>query len=103
MRMFMKVQIPTSAGNDAIKDGSLPKVMGATLEALDAEAAYFIAEDGMRTALVFFEMADASGIPPAAEPFFQELGANITLVPAMNVEEMRAGVEKAMAAAAAPA
>jgi hypothetical protein len=99
MRMLMKVQVPTDAGNEAIKDGSLPEVIGSSLEALNAEAAYFIAEDGMRTALIFFEMGDSSGIPPAAEPFFIGLGASITLVPAMNVDEMRAGVGKAMEAA----
>jgi hypothetical protein len=99
MRMLMKVQVPTGAGNDAIKDGSLPQIMASSLDALNAEAAYFIAEDGKRTALIFFEMADSSAIPPAAEPFFMGLGAEITLVPAMNVEEMRAGVGKAMQAA----
>ena len=50
MRMMMKVQMPTESGNDAIKDGSLPQIMGTSLEALKAEAAYFTAEDGMRTA-----------------------------------------------------
>jgi hypothetical protein len=99
MRMLMKVSIPTEAGNDAIKDGSLPQIVGASLDALKAEAAYFIAEDGMRTALIFFEMGDSSEIPPAAEPFFRGLGANITLVPVMNADEMRAGVGKAMEAA----
>ncbi|HEU4802521.1 MAG TPA: hypothetical protein VFS73_05035, partial [Solirubrobacterales bacterium] len=68
------------------------------IETLNAEAAYFIAEDGMRTALIFFEMEDSSGIPPAAEPFFFGFDAVITLVPAMNADEMRAGVAKAMEA-----
>jgi hypothetical protein len=100
MRMLMKVQMPTEAGNEAIKDGSMPEIVGSTLDALNAEAAYFIAEDGMRTGLIFFEMADSSDIPPAAEPLFMGLGAKITLSPAMNVDEMRAGVGKAMEAAA---
>ncbi len=95
MRMMMKVQIPTESGNDAIKDGSLAKIMGTSLEALKAEAAYFTAEDGMRTALVFFEMNDSSEIPPAAEPFFMGLGATITLSPVMNAQEMQSGVTKA--------
>lgn len=99
MRMLMKAQIPTEAGNSAIRDGSLPEIMRSVLEGLNAEAAYFIAEGGMRTALIFFEMADSSDIPPAAEPLFMGLAAEITLSPAMNVEEMRAGVGKAMAAA----
>ena len=95
MRMLMKVHMPTGAGNDAIKDGSLPQLMASSLEALNAEAAYFTSEDGMRTALIFFEMNDSSEIPPAAEPFFMGLGANITLSPVMNAQEMQSGVTKA--------
>jgi hypothetical protein len=71
MRLMMTLQIPTDAGNAAIKDGSLPQIVGRALEALKAEAAYFTSTDGMRTGLIFFEMADSSDIPPAAEPFFQ--------------------------------
>ena len=95
MRMLMKVQMPTGPGNDAIKDGSLPQIMASSLDALQAEAAYFTSEDGMRTALIFFEMSDSSEIPPAAEPFFMGLGANITLSPVMNAQEMQSGVTKA--------
>ena len=99
MRMLMKVQIPTEAGNAAIKDGSLPQVVGRALEALKAEAAYFTSEEGMRTALIFFDMTDSSEIPPAAEPFFIGLDAKITFAPVMNADEMREGVGKAMQAA----
>ena len=98
MRMLMKVQMPTEAGNAAIRDGSLPQIVGKALEALNAEAAYFTSEEGMRTALIFFEMTDSSGIPPAAEPFFLGLNARITFAPVMNADEMRAGVGKAMEA-----
>ena len=52
MRVLMKVQIPTEAGNAAIKDGSLPQIVGKALDALKAEAAYFTSEEGMRTALI---------------------------------------------------
>lgn len=99
MRMLMKVQIPTGAGNDAIRDGSLPQIVGKALEALKAEAAYFTSEEGMRTALIFFDMTDSSEIPPAAEPFFMAMDARITFAPVMNADEMRAGVGKAMEAA----
>ena len=98
MRMMMTVQIPTEAGNAAIRDGSLPQIVGTTLEALKAEAAYFTSTDGMRTGLIFFEMADSSDIPSAAEPLFMGLGAKIAFAPVMNVDEMRAGVGKAMRA-----
>jgi hypothetical protein len=94
MRMLMKVRIPTEPGNDAIKDGSLPRIMAASIQALQAEAAYFTSEDGMRTALIFFDMNDSSDIPPAAEPFFIGLDADITFSPVMNAEEMQSGVAK---------
>jgi hypothetical protein len=93
----MKVQIPTAAGNAAIKDGTLPQIMGKALDALNAEAAYFTSEDGMRTGLIF-DLADSTGIPPAAEPFFMGLDAKIAFAPVMNADEMRAGVGKAMEA-----
>lgn len=99
MRMLMTVQIPTEAGNAAIKDGSLPQIVGKALEALKAEAAYFTETDGMRTGLFFFEMADSSEIPSAAEPFYMGLDAKITFAPVMNADEMRAGIGKAMQAA----
>jgi hypothetical protein len=95
MRMLMKVQMPTESGNDAIRDGSLPQIMASALEALHVEAAYFTAEGGKRTALIFFEMNDSSEIPPAAEPFFLGLGADITFSPVMNAEEMQSGIAKA--------
>jgi hypothetical protein len=99
MRMLLKAQIPTGPGNDAIKDGTLPEIMGNAIAALNAEAAYFTAEEGMRTALIFFEMAESSDIPPAAEPFFMGLDAKITFAPVMNADEMRAGVARAADAA----
>jgi hypothetical protein len=99
MRMLMTVQIPTKAGNAAIKDGSLPQIVGKALEALKAEAAYFTSHEGMRTGLIFFDMADSSDIPSAAEPFFLGLEAKITFEPVMNADEMRAGIGKAMQAA----
>ena len=53
----------------------------------------------MRTGLVFFDMKDSTDIPSAAEPLFMRLNARITMVPAMNAEDMQAGIERAMAAA----
>jgi hypothetical protein len=95
----MKVKIPTAAGNEAIKSGSLPEIVGKALASLNAEAAYFTAEDGMRTGLIFFDMTDSSDIPSAAEPFFLGLDAQISFEPVMNADEMAAGVAKAMEAA----
>ncbi len=82
-----------------IKNGRLPEVFGKVLAELNAEAAYFTSEDGLRTALIFFDMTDSSDIPSAAEPFYMALDAQITFAPVMNADDMRAGIGKAMRAA----
>jgi hypothetical protein len=99
MRTLMTVKIPTAAGNEAIKNGSLPEVMGKAMASLNVEAAYFTSVDGMRTGLFFFDMTESSDIPSAAEPFFMAFDAQISFEPVMNADEMAAGVGKAMGAA----
>jgi hypothetical protein len=99
MRTLMKVKIPTAAGNEAIKNGSLPEIIAKALACLNAEAAYFTSEDGLRTALIFFDMTDASDIPAATEPFYMAFDAQISFEPVMNADDMAAGVGKAMEAA----
>jgi hypothetical protein len=99
MRTLMKVKIPTAAGNEAIKNGSLPEIFGKALASLNAEAAYFTSEDGIRTGLIFFDMTDSSDIPSAAEPFYMAFDAQISFEPVMNADDMAAGVGKAMEAA----
>ena len=41
------------------------------------DAAYFIAEDGVRCAMIFFDMKNSAEIPPIAEPLFIGLGAEL--------------------------
>ena len=98
MRMLLKIKIPTEQGNRAIKDGSLGKILEATVTKLKAEAAYFIAEDGRRCALIFFDMKDSAEIPAIAEPLFIGLGAELKLLPVMNADDLRRGLTAAMQA-----
>jgi len=96
MRTLMKVSIPVATGNQAVKDGSLPRTVMAFVERMKPESCYFSAEQGMRTAYFVFELEDPTQIPVIAEPFFMNLQASIALAPAMNLEEMRRGVEEAV-------
>jgi hypothetical protein len=96
MRMMMKVSIPVEAGNKGVKDGGLPKTVMAFVEQMKPEACYFGPDGGKRTAFFFFDLKDPTMIPMAAEGFFQNLNASIELSPVMNLEDMKAGVEKAM-------
>jgi hypothetical protein len=96
MRMMMKVSVPVETGNKTIENETLPKTMMNFVEKMKPEAAYFVAENGKRTGIFVFDLADPSLIPSAAEPFFMKLNAHIELTPAMNVEDMKKGVQRAM-------
>ena len=96
MRMLLKVKMPTEQGNQAVKDGSLGKILEATVGKLKAEAAYFITEDGLRCALTFFDMKDSADMPAIAEPLFLGLGAKLEFVPAMNADDLRKGLPASM-------
>ena len=96
MRVMMKVSFPVEASNRGIKDGSLPKTIMSFIDQMKPEGAYFVADGGKRTAIFFFNLADPSSIPSAAEPFFMNLDAAIELTPAMNAADLKAGLEKAM-------
>ena len=95
MRMMLKVTIPVEAGNQTIKDGTLPRAMQSTMERLKPEGAYFLAEDGRRTAMFFFNMQDASQIPAIVEPLFMGLNASIAILPVMNADDLQKGLAEA--------
>jgi hypothetical protein len=92
MRMMLKVNIQVEAGNAAIKDGSLPRTIQSLIERLGPEAAYFYPENGKRTALLVFEMKEASQIPTVVEPLFEGMNAEVTLTPVMNAEDLQKGL-----------
>ena len=96
MRMMMKVSIPIEFGNKCISEGYLQQTVMKFAERFHPESSYFIAEGGERTAMFYFDIKDSSEIPSVAEPFFMNLHAKVTITPAMNLDDMRMGVEKAL-------
>ncbi|MEV8317499.1 hypothetical protein AB0Q95_25355 [Streptomyces sp. NPDC059900] len=92
MRVMLRARLDTQVSNEAIKNGTLPKIMQSVTEQLEPEAAYFGPGDGGRTATFVFDMEDSSRIPSIAEPFFLELGAEIEICPVMNADDLRKGL-----------
>ena len=90
MRMMLKIVIPTETGN---KNGSLHKIFEAPMSKLKPEAAYFVAENGLRSAMMFFDRKDASEIPVIAEPLFAGLNARLQLLPVMNADDLKKGLD----------
>ncbi len=95
MRMLLKVSIDTEKGNQAFRDGTLQKLVQWAREELQPEAAFFSPSGGKRTAYFVFDMQDASRLPSIAEPFFETVGAQIELAPAMDFDDVQAGSQRA--------
>jgi len=87
MRFLFKISWPVEAGNEAAKSGF--QVVEKILSAQKPEAAYFIGEGGMRTAILIMSMKDVSQLPDIAEPWFLALNARIEVTPAMVPDDLK--------------
>ncbi len=94
MRVCMRIRIPVETGSQTIMDGTLPKTLESVMGQLKPEAAYFLPQDGLRAAIIFFDLQDSSLIPTITEPLFRELHAKIDISPAMNLNDLQAGLHK---------
>ena len=87
MRFLFKISWPVEAGNNAAKDGF--QVVEKILSEQRPEAAYFVADGGMRTAILVIKMEDVSQLTGIAEPWFLALNARIEVTPAMVVDDLK--------------
>ena len=94
MRVLLTVEMDTEKTGKVIADNRLAEVMRAAFDRLKPEAAYFTALDGLRTGLFVFDLRDTADIPRLCEPLFQELGARINLTPAMDIDDVEAGMRR---------
>ena len=94
MRVMARITVPVDAGNQAIKDGTLAKVMQRASERWKPEAMYFTDFDGCRTAYMVFDMPNSSDLPSFAEPLFSELQADVRIAPTMNGDDLQKGLAK---------
>ncbi|MBI3726253.1 hypothetical protein HY251_20195 [bacterium] len=94
MRMLMRVTCAIDKGNEAIKNGTMGKILENAAKEMKPEATYFLADAGSRTAYFFFDMKDSSQMPVFAEPFFAQLNAKVEFQPAMSADDLKAGLSK---------
>ncbi|MGA5894633.1 hypothetical protein [Streptomyces venetus] len=92
MRVLLKACMDTEKANEAIRNGTLGKMLQESMEQIRPEAAYFTTDHGRRTAYMVFDMEDSAQMPVIAEPFFLQLDAEITYTPVMNAEDVQRGL-----------
>jgi hypothetical protein len=78
-----------------VKDPNGLKVLEDYISKIKAEAAYFYEEDGDRTFLFVADMPSADMMPAFAEPLFQGLNAKVEFHPAMTLDDVKRGIQKA--------
>ncbi|MBT2395475.1 DUF3303 family protein [Streptomyces sp. ISL-100] len=93
MRVMLHAHVDTEAGNEAIRKGTMPQMLDSVIQELKPEAAYFFPSMGRRSCMLVFDMQDSSQLPKAAETFFMELGADVEVVPVMNHDDLKKGLQ----------
>lgn len=88
MRFLVKVKTSLARVNQSILDGSFMPTMQGILTDLKPEAAYFLEEDGCRTALLVVDISEVSQIPRVAEPFFHAMNAEVRFHPLMTAQDL---------------
>lgn len=92
MRVMLRAHLDTQISNEAVKNGTLQKIMQSMAEQLKPEAAYFGPSEGGRSCTFVFDMQDSSQLPTIAEPLLDALGAKIEIQPVMNSEDLQKGL-----------
>ena len=83
---------PGGSGKRSSCNGSLGSTIQRILAELKPEAAYFAEENGERTGFIVFDMKDSSQLPAIAEPWFLAFHAHLRVRPAMNQQDLEAGM-----------
>lgn len=92
MRVLMTMVLDNEKTSQAIQDKRMAEIMQSAITPLNPEAVYFATVNGHRGGFVVFDLKEPAQMPSVAEPFFQELGAEITIEPAMTVEDVMRGL-----------
>ena len=62
MRVVAKIAVPVESGNQAVKDGTIARIVQSAAERWKPEAMFFTDFDGVRTAFMLFDLPDSSDI-----------------------------------------
>lgn len=89
---MMKAAMDTDTFNELARQGEASAMLKSILSEQKPEAAYFVAEYGQRTAILFLNFDEPSDVARMAEPWFMAFHASIEIQPAMTATDVaRAG------------
>jgi hypothetical protein len=94
MRVLLKAHFGTEKGSELISSGRMGELIQQTVDRVHPEAAYFLPDEGDRTAFLVFDLEDPSQIPVITEPFFREGNATVSYTPVMNLDDVQKGLSQ---------
>lgn len=94
LRVLLKATIPTTEGNQMVKDPNFLKNIENYINMFNCEASYFIEMDGNRTFIFVLDLPNTDMIPAIAEPLFQGYEADVEIHPAMNFDDLKNAIAK---------
>ena len=94
MRVLLRAIVPTTAGNQMVKDPNFLKNIENYIKKFNCEASYFTEIDGNRNLIFVLDLPSTDMIPAIVEPLFQGYEANVEIHPAMNLDDLKNAISK---------
>jgi hypothetical protein len=94
MRVMAKITVPVESGSQAVKDGTIGKLIQAAAERWKPEAMYFAPSEGRRAAFMVFDMPEPSDMVAFSEPWFQAVNADVEIIPVMTGDDVQKGLAR---------
>ncbi|MBI2887753.1 MAG: hypothetical protein HYY02_11155 [Chloroflexi bacterium] len=87
MQFLLRVSFPTDKGNAMVRDPNFQQKLDQVMGEIKPTAAYFAAENGVRTVYLAVNIANTYEMPLYLEPFWLSFGATVDMMPAMSQED----------------
>jgi hypothetical protein len=81
-------------GTKLIQDPDFLKKLEDYINKVKPEASYFMPIEGQRTGAFIVNLESNDQVPAVVEPLFQWWGANVDVIPVMNFEDLKRGLQK---------
>lgn len=93
MRFLIRTRIPTEPGNKMIQDPDFLKKLEDYMNKVKPEASYFMPIEGQRSCAFIVNAERNEQLPAMVEPLWQWMGANVDVIPVMNFDDLKKGLQ----------
>jgi hypothetical protein len=93
MRFLIRAKIPTDGGNKVVQDSDFLKKLEDYINKVKPEASYFMPIEGHRAGAFIVNLESNDQVPAVVEPLFQWWGANVDVIPVMNFDDLKKGLQ----------